>query len=205
MEAIVGIVGVIIGAGITWAQTLWMHKQEQNKNAKYLAIRVVNTLREYVYKCWLVSVDDGLNQGQRDSNDCLAPQAKDPGPIIYPEDIDWKSIDANLAYQLLSLPNKAESADRAILAAVEFCSGPPDYEEVFDERHIRYSLIGLGVLSLEKTLCKLFEIPQEQSLDDWDPANGFQEAIKQVENRQLKRAESQKKLMDELDNSKGKK
>lgn len=200
MEAIIGLVGVIVGASIAWAQTWWAHKQEQKKSANYLAIRVVNTLRQYLYKCWLVAEDDGLSQGQRDSDGCLVPQATDPGPIKYPDDIDWKSIDSKLAYQLLSLPQKAEFAERAIAAAIEFSSGPPDYEEVFEERYLQYSMIGLTVLSLENELCKTYAIPKENSLENWNPSEVFRKAIQNVEKAQVERAESQRRIMDELNN-----
>ena len=200
MEAVIGLVGVIVGASITWMQTWWTHKQEQEKSANYLAIRVVNTLRQYLYKCWLVAEDDGLSQGERDPDGCLVPQAKDPGPIHYPEDIDWKSIDSKLAYQLLTLPQMAESAERAIAGSIEFGSGPPDYEEVFEERHLQYSMIGLKVLFLESELCKVYKIPKENSLEEWDPSAAFQKTIQSIENAQIERTESQRKMMDELGN-----
>lgn len=201
-EALIGFVGVIIGALTSWAQSWWLHKQDVNRNAQYLAIRVVNSLREYTYKCWLVAVDDGLYQGQPDSEGCLSPQAKDPGPIFYPDDIDWKSINPKLAYRLLSLPSKAESADRSISEAIEFCSGPPDYVEVFEERHMQYSLIGLEVISLEKELCKSFGLPQEKYLEEWNPAECFENSIKEVKEAQNKRAENQKQLMIKLGRTK---
>lgn len=197
-EAIIGFIGVIVGSILSWAQAWYYSKREHQKNAQYLAIRVVIALRQYLYKCWLVSVDDGLNQGQRDQEGCLVPQATDPGPIVYPEDIDWKSIDPKLAYRLLSLQPSAESADRAISAAVEFTDGPPDYKDIFEERYLQYSKIGLLVTELENEICKTYKIPSDDS-EDWKPKESFKKIIKQVELNRIREAASRKKIFDEIE------
>lgn len=197
-EAVIGFIGVIVGSIVPWLQSLHSAKNERDKHAHYLAIRVIIALRQYTYACWLVAVDDGLNQGERDIDGCLVPQAKDPGPIVYPNDIEWKSIDAQLAYDLLSLQLDAESADRSIAAAIEFTDGPPDYEDIFEERHSQYSKIGLKVIDLENRLCKKFEIPLEDKNSNWSPLEDFNNAIKKVEQNQNRRAENNKSLFDEM-------
>lgn len=195
-------VGTLVTSTVPFIQSWYLNRKDREKHAHYLAIRVVIALRQYLYKCWLVTQDDGLAQGQRDSDGCLVPQAKDPGPIVYPEDIDWKSIDPKLAYKLLSLQPSAESADRMISAAIEFGDGPPDYKDIFEERHLQYSMIGLKVLALENELCKANMIPKEDSLEDWNPSEAFQKTIQNIEASQVKRTESQRKIMDELGNPK---
>ncbi len=199
-EAIIGFVGVIVGSIISWVQSWYSTKREHDKNAHYLAIRVVITLRQYLYKCWLVSVDDGLIQGQRNQDGCLVPQASDPGPIEYPVDIDWKSVDPKIAYRLLSLQPSAESADRAISAAIEFSDGPPDYEDVFEERYLQYSKIGLIVIGLENEICKKYNVPIDNS-EDWNPKEGFEKTLNQVESNRIREAAASKKLFDELSSS----
>jgi len=195
-EAFIGFIGVIVGSMLSWLQSWYSAKKEHEKNAHYLAIRVVIALRQYIYKCWLVSVDDGLNLGQRAKDGCLVPQAKDPGPIVYPEDIDWKSIDPKIAYKLLSLQPLAESADRAISTAIEFSDGPPDYENIFEERYLQYCQIGLEVIKLENEICKIYNIPIDNS-ENWNPKESFAETLKKVESNQMRKAESRKKLFDE--------
>ncbi|PWN58083.1 hypothetical protein [Chryseobacterium viscerum] len=39
-EAIFGLVGVLVGSGISWFQSYWTTNKEAEKNARYLAFRV---------------------------------------------------------------------------------------------------------------------------------------------------------------------
>lgn len=197
-DVIFGLIGVIVGSFLSWIQTWHSTKKEREKSAHYLAIRIVISLRQYIYKCWLVAVDDGLCLGERDSDGCLSPQAQDPGPISFPEDIDWKSIDANLAYKLLSLQPMAEAADRAIASSIEFSDGPPDYDEVFEERHYQYSKIGILVIELEAQVCNLFNLPSETH-EQWNPKNDFERSINYVELRRARRADANIKMAKEME------
>lgn len=72
-EAIFGLLGVLIGSGISWIQTYWVSRQIDIKKAKHLAIRVVFVLYKYVECCAEVVRDDGLSFGQRDNIGCLKP------------------------------------------------------------------------------------------------------------------------------------
>lgn len=197
-ESIFGLVGVIIGAGISWGQAWWVSKQERNRHANYFAIRVVHALRRYAFQCSLVATDDGLVMGQRDEDGCLSPQAADPGPIRYPDDIDWKSIAPKIVNSLLSLQSQAEAADRIISSAAEIC-GPPDFEDAFEARQLQYSMIGLNVLSIEKELCKIYKIPAEDSLEDWNPSLVFEKTIKNIEESQIRRSENLKEFFQKTE------
>lgn len=60
-EAIFGLIGVLVGSGISLFQTHWMEKRANDKNARYLAIRVVCILDKYLEDCAEVVNDDGLS------------------------------------------------------------------------------------------------------------------------------------------------
>lgn len=49
--------------------------------------------------------DDGLYNGQRTNDGCFNPQIKTPSVPVYPNDVDWKSID-DLMFQLLWFPSQ---------------------------------------------------------------------------------------------------
>lgn len=151
LAAIFGLVGVLIGSTLTWIKDYLSEKRKMAKEANYLAIRVACILNKYAEDCANVVYDDGFCEGQRNSDGCLEPQVALPPHPKYPEDVDWKSIESQLMYKLLSFPDEAYRADRTISASSDH-SDPPDYEDFFTERHYQYSCLGLRSLHLERLL-----------------------------------------------------
>lgn len=154
-EAIFGLLGVLLGSGISWFQSYWSDKRETNKNARYLAIRIVCILDKYLEECASVVKDDGLSYGQRTKDGSLHPQVTSPGPPVYPEDVDWKSINHELMFQILSFPSEVEEGDRMIKATWDI-TGPPDYNEWFTERRFHYSKFGLIACKLSDDISKRY-------------------------------------------------
>lgn len=195
-EAIFGLVGVLIGSGISWLQAYWVSRRDETKSAKYLAIRVVCILDKYVEDCVDVVKDDGHSEGQRDSEGCLRPQVKSPGAPIFPADIDWKSIDQDLMYKLLSLPSEVEAADRMIRFISEIAV-PPDYDEWFDERKFYYSKFGLAAYELSGELSDKYNI-KKKIYDDWDPSYDLQQELGAVIERREKRLMRQRNFVKQV-------
>ncbi len=75
-EAVFGLVGVLLGSGISWFQSYWSNRRETKKNARYLAIRLVCIFDKYLDDCTAVVYDNGLSEGQRTADGCLTPQVK---------------------------------------------------------------------------------------------------------------------------------
>lgn len=197
-EAFFGLVGVLIGSAISWLQTLWVDKRATKKNARYLAIRVVCILDKYVEDCVDVVKDDGLSYGQRTEDGCLEPQVKAPGSPVFPNDVDWKSIDHELMYMILSFPAEVESADRIIDAASDIAS-PPDFEDWFDERKFRYSQFGLVAYKLSEDLCTKYNI-MRKTYNDWNPADYLKNEFKAVSQRRQKATERHRQFVNEIFN-----
>jgi hypothetical protein len=143
-EAVIGLIGVMVGALITGASEFWKERRTRKKNAEYLAIRIVSLLDRYVEGCTEVAGDDGLCQGQPDEDGCRRIQVEVPELHIQLIDVDWRSIPATLMYQILSFPNKIDAANHRIHGEFEHASSPPDYEEGFEERRYQYALLGLA-------------------------------------------------------------
>lgn len=184
-EAIFGLMGVLLGSGISWFQSYWSTKKETNKSARYLAIRLVCILDKYVEDCTEVVKDDGLSCGQRTPDGSLAPQVETPTPPAYPDDIDWKSIDHELMYRLLSLPSEVENGNRMIKATLEI-AGPPDFEEWFVERKFYYCQFGLTAYQLSDDLSSKYGI-KKKTYHSWDHAAELKKELEIVAGvRQLK-------------------
>ena len=147
ISAASGLAGVIVATVLPWMQVRWNNKRK----ARYLAIRVVCVLDGFLDQCTSVVGDDGLCDGQRDAEGCLQAQVAQPKGLPLPTDVEWRSIDYGLMYNILALPSRIEGDNRAISFAAEH-SIAPDYVEVFEARRYRYACLGLDAAALTQTL-----------------------------------------------------
>ena len=191
-EAIFGLVGVILGSGISWFQSYWSNKKETNKSARYLAIRLVCIFDKYLDDCTDVVNDDGLAYGQRRPDGCLEAQVQTPAPPAYPDDIDWKSIDHELMYRILSFPAEVEDGNRMIKAAGEIAD-PPDFVELFNERKFYYSLFGLTAYQLSDDLCKKYGI-KKKVYNNWNPVADLKRELEAVTIARERRIEENRRM-----------
>jgi hypothetical protein len=167
-EALFGLLGVVVGSLIPWIKEVWSERRLRSRHARYLAMRIVCTLDQYVDRCIEVVQDDGLCCGQRNQDGCLEPQVLLPAPPVYPDDVDWKCIDHELMYSLLALPNEAEEKNRYISFVSSEIAFPPDYEEAFEARQYEYSVLGLSALELAQRLRLTYKIPEKKG-STWNP------------------------------------
>jgi len=192
-EAVFGLVGVLMGSGISWFQSYWLNNREIKKSARYLAIRMVCILDKYLEDCGDVVKDNGLSFGQRTSEGYLKAQVIAPGSPVYPDDVDWKSIDHELMFRILSFPSEVENGNRTINATLEI-AGPPNYEEWFEERKFYYSQFGLMAYSLSSELCNKYGI-EKKKYDDWNPIDDFKNEFYNVVDKRNLRIEDYKKII----------
>lgn len=171
-EAIIGLVGVLIGSGITLFHSYWTRKQDEAKNARYLAIRCVCVLDKFVEDCMDVIKDDGLSFGERNKDGYLEPQVIAPGPPIYPNDVDWRSVDQEIMYKLISFPSEVEAGDRMI-EFTKNIANPPNFEEWFLERNFYYCNFGMHAYNLSNELANKYGI-KKKVYNNWNPELDFQ-------------------------------
>ena len=195
-EAIFGLIGVLIGSCITWFQAVWASKRELDRSARYLAIRLVCIFDKYLEDCAAVVRDDGLNCGMRTKDGYLEAQVMAPGPPVYPSDVDWKSIDHELMYKILSFPSDVEGAEGIISSAWEM-SGPPDYDDWFIERAFRYAQFGLVAYALAEDLSKKYDI-QKKTYKNWDPVAELKDNLEKIQIKRAKRFEAHQQLLNNV-------
>lgn len=167
--AIFGLVGVVVGAVMTFARDLWFQRQRDLKERQYLAIQVSSLLERYVSGCVEVVADNGLYHGQPDENGIYQAQAEEPK--FEPEllQVDWKSLPPNLMYEILDFPLLIADV-QSFLADVGDMSAPPDYEEWFEERQYQYAYLGLQAASLSERLRNRIGLPSRpRPVTEWDP------------------------------------
>ena len=168
-EVIFGFTGVLIGALIPIFHIEFSKNKDSNRNAKYLAARIISTLEDYLHHC----IDVVYDEGQEDHQGVTSPSVRIPSLIEFPQDIDWKSIDSKLMCDLLLLPSKAHKRNREIDFSWELAN-LPDNSEVINTRVKCYSEIGLEVIRLRDILCKKYGIELEKN-KNWDAKNFLEE------------------------------
>lgn len=178
--AIFGLVGVLIGSFLTWFREGWAYQRSRRSNARYLAIRAVRVLDSYIDDCARIVLNSRLREGQRDEEGFPAPQVSLPSPPVFAEDLDWKSIDHDLMYRLLSFPRRAEKVNRVVTITWN-CSSPPGFEEGFEEQQSRFAELGLEAFAISEDLKGKYVIPDRER-EEWDrPVDDLKSAKEQVE------------------------
>ncbi len=188
-EALIGLIGVVIGALMTAAKDIWVDRRSRQKNAEYLAIRVVSIFDRFIEGCVGVAGDDGLRDGQPTNEDGrLSVQVPAPGFDVQSLDVEWKSIPAQLMYEILSFSDLVALASHRVSGAFE-----NDYEEGFEERQFQYASLGLRAAKIANDLRNSYGLPEREH-EDWNPVEyllGKREEIKKVRAR---REEQQSKF-----------
>lgn len=184
-EGIFGLVGVLVGALITWIESYYSNRRTEKKNAKYLAIRVVCILDKFMEDCADVVKDDGLQFGQRTPDGFLHPQISVPNIPVFPDDVDWRSIDHELMYKILSFPSDIAAGNK-LIDFTKNISGPPDCEDWFDERKYHYASFGLTANRLAGELCSKYAI-QKKRYNNWDPAADLERELSAATQRKQRR------------------
>jgi len=184
IEAVIGLVGVIVGSAITIARDSWASWRAHRREGSYSAIRLIGMLDEYADKCIDVIYDDGTAEGRpagrtSDGQEFCVAQVTAPDPLYYPDDIGWRSLPEALMHRTIALPNKARSTNRHIQAASEHAN-PPDYRQFFEPRQMGYAQLGLDALEIAKDLRVHFGISAESRDNlnpDWNPMDALRERI----------------------------
>lgn len=143
MEAAVfGLIGVIVGAVATLGRE-WLFQSLRNKKEReHLCVVVVCALDALVLDCANVVSDDGTYGGQPADGGNYYTQVATPEFEIDALKVEWKSLPAKLMYKIMDIPGRIRRANASIDAA-ELNSSPPYREEVFAERALQYSTLGV--------------------------------------------------------------
>lgn len=186
-SAIFGFVGVVIGGLLTVAKEWWFQHRKTRKDAEYLSIQVSCELERYVARCAEVIGDDGLCQGQPDENGYHTVQVAPPKFNPKSFNVEWRSLPADLMYEIIDFPYKAEVANQSVSVAFEYAATPPDYREGFEERRFQYATLGIAASQLATKLRNHVGLPH-RSVGDWDPVNNMIEQKSAIELLRAKRA-----------------
>jgi hypothetical protein len=186
-SAVFGLVGVALGALLTVVREWWFQSRKNKKDAEYLVILVSCELERYAARCAEVVGDDGLCHGSPDENGYSSPQVEEPNFDPQGFNVEWRSLPAQLMYEVLDFPYKAELSRNRVSAAFEFVASPPDYSEGFDERRLQYAYLGLSALKLAKDLRGHVGLAQRE-IGEWDAEKYMERHRVDIESDRKERA-----------------
>ena len=180
MEAVFGLIGVIVGSAITIAKEAWFDWKNRRQQARCSAILLVSTLNKYADECIKVVMDDGTSEGMpADPNGYRKLVIDQPEPIQYPDEIAWHSLPDTIAERALMLPDRSRKIDEQINHEAEF-SDPPEYSKFFHIRRLGYAHLGLEAIALLEYLRDRYKIfkPEDNFLNpEWDGRKYLEEFI----------------------------
>lgn len=149
--------GVIVGTVLPWVREWWINR----RNARYLAVRVICILDKFAENC-------AQAIGQENQDDDL-PVSPWPETLDFPADLDWRSLDRGLLYDILSLPNEVATAWNEVDAISLVASTEHDPQHLATVTQY-YTPLGLKATVLAQKLRKTYSIP-ERKFDGINPGN----------------------------------
>lgn len=187
--AMIGLAGVAIGALLTPTIEWLKASRVSRKNAVYLSVRVVCILDQFIDKCSDVVSDNG----EEDQHGCYHYSLLPDAPT-FPNDLDWRSIDDKLMYEILSLPNRAEFAMSKISNFADAVGAP--YDELGEERQYEFAVLGLAANDIKKKICDAYDLPESKPTD-WDVVAFLKDEKQKIEDRRKAHAEKHTQMMAE--------
>jgi hypothetical protein len=164
-------------------------KEELDRTATYLAVRVSSVLDPFVTGCVAVINDSGLPDQQGE----MYPEERTP-TLDLPQDVDWKSIDPHLMDRILSLPNEMARAEDTIAFVGDMISGPPDHSEWFAERRYQWAKLGLMAMDLARDLRDRYKLLQ-RDYSIYDPREVLERAFRKEDGMRKKGAVTAKRIV----------
>lgn len=104
------IVLAILGTGVvsgcaTIAVDYIRSRSSRKRNRTYLCIRIATALESYAVNCAELLEAAAAHYGQTKTPLIISL----PDPPVYPEDVDWHSVDPKIAYRVMSFLNEREA------------------------------------------------------------------------------------------------
>jgi hypothetical protein len=196
--AIAGAFGVVIGLLLAfmpiWAKTIRAERRKQDRDARYLAMRTVLALDDFVGGCYSAA-HDNPEFNPVDPGDFIF-HTDDP-VLVLPKDADWTILKPELIDDILWMPNRA----RNVMDALESLDvSPPDFDNYFEHRQEGFARLGLRALDLIDKLCAVYGLMPPERPAYYHPREGLQAKVAQMTALWGRRRQAQRNLPAEPSN-----
>lgn len=190
VTAVAGLVGVVIGGTMTNLQKWIEYRVTKGSSARYFAARMITTLDHFIAECLVIAEDHGTAEPDGNISVKLLPKLE-----LEKLDIDWKSVNSEVVYLALQIPNEYAAAVRAINAGYD--RDAPPYHD-FEERQFRFAHLGLiayGLINYE--LIKIGNLKLQGKGRD-ELAERLEEIYRDISEQRQEREEARKRAFGAL-------
>ncbi|WP_460753929.1 hypothetical protein [Myceligenerans cantabricum] len=157
MEFVTTLVGVLLGAGLTWLVGHGQRRSVRRRESAYLSIRIVVALDELVVGC-------ARAVGTGPYGDDHEPSFPLPTELRLPTDGNWESLDPRETAESMRLAAYVGHAFESVRI-----SGWYDPESGSDQADDLYTAIALRADRLATDLRKKYKISERDLPNNWDP------------------------------------
>lgn len=192
---IIGAAASVVIAFFSWVSAYFRDLFGRRKRARYLGIKVIPILDNFIVECATSLQDNGTYMGESRPDGSTPPTEKLPSPPDYGDDIDWLSINYRMMYDLQLLGQETRAANEQISFVDKHISSGPYFHECFDARADHLPDLALKARRISKSLAKKYKVPDRYSLDWW--------AIDIVEKKKQESVERERELKKQRSARKG--
>ncbi len=167
---------------LNWLREYLTAQWKWHSDAEVLAFSLATQLDRLISECTDVANDPLTHDPETGYTEATVGSPS----LIFAETLPWAVFDKRLQYRIRSLPNKIDAAIRSCSNIGEYGDGPPDFDDYFEERQLRFSWIGLEASLLTEELAAKFGV---EMLDrgEWKPEENFKSTVSKIDERRKAR------------------
>ena len=189
--SLVGATG-LLSAFLNQFASLYFSSRTTKRKGKYAAIKLSVLLDKFALDCAEImqDIDNAHSSGGHVGHfHTDLPEFKE-----YPKEIDWESLDARLAFDVLSFSNEVTIRNRAIDGYMEYV----DDEGGPTECGKHCAMQGARALDISRRLCERYNVDSSDYMNKvWDVSKYLETEKLRYEKQEKDMLESQQKAMAE--------
>ena len=186
--AVIGLVGVIVGAIIAAAAQWLMQVRAEKQERAYVTSNLVAALDQLAIDCCHVAQDDGTDCGHPDEDRRHSIRVANPEFALSSEQANLRHLDSATTYSVLIIPHRIKSIAHTVSNVFEY-DDLPDFQHGFEERQYLFAQLGRDVAKLSDQIRREHKIPHRPH-DIWNPVPDLQDMIALIDGRREKRSKS---------------
>lgn len=152
IAAAIGAGAALLGVALSFGRDWFVQRLKDGEQRTFVAIRLAAELEDFATRCALAASDHGEPQIQTHGQEEYVARYSTPEFEIDYSGYEWRLIPKDLLLRILEMPYLVRRAHAYLEGVNEFIASPPNYEEFYSERSIKFGLLGAAALRLAQDL-----------------------------------------------------